>query len=171
MLIRPIRPEDRPALHRFHERLSPASRRARFLSPKPELTAADARYLSEVDGRDHVGLVAAHGADIVGVGRFIRLRTTPDAAEFAIAVADPWQGHGLGGALLRRLAQAALTRDITRFRASALADNAAIMRLIDGYAAASGDPVARDRSGSVIEVEFPLRAGVAPEMISGCAGS
>jgi L-amino acid N-acyltransferase YncA len=43
--------------------------------------------------------------------------------EIAATVADAWQGHGLGGALLARLIQHAAGEGHTVLRASALATN------------------------------------------------
>ena len=91
--------------------LSPLSRYRRFLAPKPRLSPSELRYLTEVDGRDHVALVAVAPRTPPtawsGVGRFVRLAEAPDTAEFAIVVADDWQGRGLGRALAERLAAAA----------------------------------------------------------------
>ena len=38
--------------------LSETSVQRRFLSPKPRFSRAELRYLTEVDGRNHVALVA-----------------------------------------------------------------------------------------------------------------
>jgi GNAT superfamily N-acetyltransferase len=133
VLIRPIRPDDKQRLDAGFRALSPLSRYRRFLAPKPRLTSSDLRYLTEVDGRDHVALVAlAAGAPdlLVAVGRFIRLADAPETAEFAIVVADSWQGRGLGRALAERLAGAARERGIRRFQALTLEDNAPVHRLI-----------------------------------------
>jgi len=136
--IRPIRPDDGRALCAAHERLSPKSQYQRFLGAKPRLSAADARYLTDVDGIDHYALVATptDRADwIMGVGRFVRREDESDAAEFAVVVGDPFQGEGIGTELIDRLARAARERGIARFTAMVLADNRAAHRLIHRLAA------------------------------------
>ncbi len=157
--IRPITPDDHDRLRASHARLSPESRYRRFLATKPELTSADARYLVEVDGRDHLALVATLPDDpaepIVAVARYIRLPTEPSVAEFAIVVGDDYQRQGLAGELMARLAHAAVAHGITRFRATMLADNLAIRRLTESVAAG---PVKRRTLGSVSEVEIELAA-------------
>jgi RimJ/RimL family protein N-acetyltransferase len=179
-MIRPIRPDDTERLRLSHERLSEESRYRRFMSSKPSLSASDARYLVDIDGCNHYALVATvaepDGEAIIGVARYIRLRGNPAVAEFAIVVGDAWQRRGLAGELLGRLADAAVTRGVTRFCATILVDNMAISRVIERLAAG---PVSRRRQGSVLEVEFPLPtrepidppAGRAPAMIAAWAGS
>ncbi|HET9101895.1 MAG TPA: GNAT family N-acetyltransferase [Solirubrobacteraceae bacterium] len=158
--IRPIRPEDGSRLQAYHAGLSAESRYRRFLGAKPTLSAADARYLAEIDGEDHVAYVAtvmgAGGEDaIVAVGRFIRLPDDPRAAEFAIVVGDAWQRQGLATELLRRLAIAASRRGIERFRATMLSDNLAIQRMLERLAVGE---VRRSRRGNVTEMEIVLPA-------------
>ncbi len=158
--IRPIRADDGVRLRASHARLSPESRYRRFLAAKPTLTESDARYLVEVDGRDHVALVATapvDGADgeIVAVARFVRLPDEPDTAEFAIVVADAYQRRGLATELLRDLAAAATERGITRFRATMLSDNLAIQRMLERLAVGEASYL---RRGSVIEMEIALPA-------------
>jgi hypothetical protein len=91
VLIRPIRPDDGEALSASHARLSPESRYRRFLSAKPELTGADVRYLVQVDGIDHIALVATQpwlrDEPIVAVARCIRIPGSPEVGEVAIVVA------------------------------------------------------------------------------------
>lgn len=171
IIIRPIRPDDGERLQRSHARLSATARRARYLAPKPHLSAADARYLAEVDGRDHVALVAARGDEIVGVARFVRLPDDPRTAEFAIVVADDWQRRGLGSELLRRLAEEAVSRGVDHFAATALAENTGIHRLVDAFAAAAatGRGARWRQDGSLAEVRFDLRPAAVPAMIAGCA--
>jgi RimJ/RimL family protein N-acetyltransferase len=130
--LRPIRPDDKDLLVAGLGRLSERSVYQRFLSPKPRLTASELRYLTEVDHVDHVALVAVLAkspATLVGVGRWVRDDEHPDEAEMAITVADDLQGRGVGSAIGRALADAALERGITRFTATMLADNVAAHRL------------------------------------------
>ena len=63
VLIRPIRPDDKGMLSDGLRRLSPESAQRRFLTPKRSFSRTELRYLTEVDGRDHVALVAEHPAD------------------------------------------------------------------------------------------------------------
>jgi RimJ/RimL family protein N-acetyltransferase len=155
--IRPIGPDDHERLRASHARLSPESRYRRFLGTKPELTSADARYLVEVDGSDHLALVATLPEEpdepIVAVARYIRLPDDPAAAEFAIVVGDDYQRQGLAGELMTRLADAAVARGVKRFRATMLADNIAIQRVTANLAAG---PFKQRQRGSLSEVEIEL---------------
>ena len=155
--IRPIRADDGERLSASHARLSPESRYRRFLATKPELTVADVHYLVDVDGIDHIALVATRqspdGEQIVGVARCIRIPGSPDIGEFAIVVADDLHRHGVGSRLLGDLAEQAVARGITRFRAMMLADNAAIQRLLATFAVG---PVTRRNHGVTTEMEIEL---------------
>jgi len=135
--IRAIRPHDKDELAAALASLSPASVHARFLSAKPSFSEAELRYLTEVDGWDHVALVASPVEDpeaIVGVARFVRDRDQPDTAEFAIVVDDAWQGLGLGSRLAEALVGRALARGVRRFTATTLSDNHAVQRVIANIA-------------------------------------
>ena len=131
--FRHIRPDDKGRLSAALGRLSPESRHRRFLMPKPRFSSAELRYLTEIDGFDHVAVVAVLAEDpdvFVAVGRFVRLREDPATAEVAIVVGDPFQGQGLGRALGRRLADEALERGVLRFSATLLGENVAAHRLL-----------------------------------------
>jgi protein lysine acetyltransferase len=125
VIIRPIAPADAPRLNAAHGRLSPETVRRRYLAPKPHLSARDLRYLTEVDGVDHLAFVALQGGAIVGVARCVRSPEDPREAEAAIVVGDAFQRQGLGRRLGRVLADAARERGIERFTATLLSDNAA----------------------------------------------
>jgi RimJ/RimL family protein N-acetyltransferase len=129
-VIRPIEPGDKEALVEGLRRLSDESIRRRFLAAKPRFTAAELRYLTEVDGRNHIALVAELDGELVAVARCVRLPDRPDTAEMAIVVGDPFQGEGLGRALTLALADAAVAVGIRRFAATMLGDNEAARRLM-----------------------------------------
>jgi protein lysine acetyltransferase len=137
VLIRPIEPGDKRKLANAFGHLSAETVHRRFLSPKPRLSAAELRYLTEVDGDDHVAYVAVL-ADrpewLVAVGRFVRLLEDPATAEFAIVVGDPWQNKGLGKRLASLLARDAVAHGVRRFTAFTLADNVPAQRLIETIA-------------------------------------
>jgi acetyltransferase len=133
ILIRPIAATDKVRLSVALGRLSDRAIRQRFLAAKPRLTSAELRYLTEVDGRDHIALVAVPADDpesIVAVARCVRFPDAPDTAEFAIVVGDPLQGRGLGSLLARELATAARAAGIRRFSATMAGENVAVRRLI-----------------------------------------
>jgi GNAT superfamily N-acetyltransferase len=133
--VRPIRPGDKAKLAAGLTRLSETSRQKRFLGPKPKLTSAELRYLTEVDGHDHFAVVGVtpNTGDIVASARWVRLAEDPQAAEAAIVVCDDLQGKGLGKQLARMLADAARLHGVRRIHATMLADNPpalALMRVI-----------------------------------------
>jgi RimJ/RimL family protein N-acetyltransferase len=132
VLVRPITADDKALLVRGMASLSPQSARLRFLAPKNHLTLAELRYLTEVDHIDHYALVAVLADDpttMAGVGRWVRDREHPDAAEVAVVVGDCYQGQGLGTALGIALADGARALGIARFTAVMLPENTAAQRL------------------------------------------
>ena len=115
--LRPIRPEDAGLESEFVESLSPRSRRLRFSSALRSLTPAMLARFTQIDYDREMALIALAGDEgaerEVAVCRYIRL---PDgrSCEFAIVVADEWQGRGLGPLMMRRLAQVARERGMER---------------------------------------------------------
>jgi RimJ/RimL family protein N-acetyltransferase len=139
--VRPIRPEDKRLLAEGIRHQSAETIQRRFMSPKPRLTAAELRYLTEVDGEDHVAMIAFEaGAPqdrpdaMVGVARFVRDRIQRDTAEFAILICDSYQRRGAGTALSMVLTDEARVRGITHFTAVTQPDNVPAQRLIAGIA-------------------------------------
>jgi RimJ/RimL family protein N-acetyltransferase len=133
LYVRHVQPGDREMIAKAWSLLSPESQRRRFLAPKPHLTGRDLRYLTEIDGHDHVALVAVRLDDprrLVAVARYVRLRDDPEVAEVAVTVADPMQGQGIGRMLGILLADEARGRGIRSFSASILSDNAPALRLM-----------------------------------------
>jgi RimJ/RimL family protein N-acetyltransferase len=131
VLIRPIRAADAPLLADGFARLSLRSRQMRFLTPKTELSAAELRYLTEVDHHDHeaLGAVEHAGGRGVGIARYIRSAEDAQSAEIAVTVVDEWQGRGLGTELVAQLSERAVAEGTRRFTALAGADNVAVARL------------------------------------------
>lgn len=148
--IRPITPEDAPALRAFHSRLSDASIYLRYFAPHPELSDDDLSHLTRVDYRDRVALIALDEGELVGVGRFDRVDS--ESAEVAFIVRDDHQGHGLGSALLGHLVEAARDRGISRFVAEVLPQNG---RMISTFAHC-GLPMKRHYEDGVVNLVMEL---------------
>jgi GNAT superfamily N-acetyltransferase len=134
LLIRPIRPDDKGLLTDGIARLSQRTLTRRFLSPKTRLSPAELRYLTEVDGHDHVAYVALTAGEprhLVAVGRWVRSHERPRVAEVAFVVGDSWQGRGVGSLLAAALADEARFRGIRCFTATMQADNLPAHRLVE----------------------------------------
>lgn len=128
--IRAVRPDDRPAFLRAFARLSERTIYHRFFQAKPRLTERELRYLTDLDFRDHVALVAeiesADGRrEGIGVGRFVRVHPPQarDRAEVAFTVDDQHQGRGVASHLLDHLARIARGLGYVAFEADVLPDN------------------------------------------------
>jgi len=132
VLIRPVRGADAPLLADGFARLSARSRQMRFLTPKKELSPAELRYFTDVDHHDHEALGALDQANGRGVGiaRYVRDASDPQAAEIAVTIVDDWQGRGLGAELLSQLSDRARQEGIRRFTALVTAGNTAMTRLL-----------------------------------------
>lgn len=156
--IRPIDPSDAPGLADFYARLSPESRRRRFLGPAVVDDALIARFTDEPDG----GLVAVlsepgpRDGEIVGHASV--QADGADRAELAFAVADELQGRGLGRILVEMAAELARRRGFREATASLLADNAPMRRLLHG---AGAEIVTADIDGGVEEIRLRLPTSVA----------
>ena len=132
VLIRPVRSTDAALLADGFARLSAASRQMRFLGVKKELSAAELRYFTDVDHHDHeaLGALDLAGGHGVGIARYIRDASDPQAAEIAVTIVDDWQGRGLGTELLARLSGRARQEGIRRFTALADPGNVAVGALL-----------------------------------------
>ena len=133
VLIRPIRPDDKARLEDGLRRLSVETIRRRFLAAKPAFSAAELRYLTEIDHHSHIALVATdEDGDLVAVARAVR--TKPDTMEMAVVVGDPLQGQALGRELAARLSDLAQEQGIRYFAATMAGENLVARRLIRSVA-------------------------------------
>jgi GNAT superfamily N-acetyltransferase len=158
VVIRPVQRTDAGRLADGFSRMSNESRRMRFLLPKKALSAAELRYLTDIDHHDHEALGALDPDDGRGVGiaRYVRHRDNPDAAEVAVAVIDEWHRRGLGTLLLARISERARDEGIRRFTGLVSADNVAMIALLHRFGAA----ITRINSeAGTYEFELSLVAG------------
>lgn len=133
ILVRPIEPGDKGRLAEGLRNLSDKTIRRRFLAAKPRFSSAELRYLTEVDGHDHIALVAVLADDpdaLVAVARCVRLPERPDTAEMAVVVGDPFQGLGLGRRMSQLLADEARAAGVRRFAATMLGENVPAQRIM-----------------------------------------
>jgi len=132
VLVRPIEPQDAAAERAFVAGMSPSTRLRRFHFGLNELPQAMLQAFIHADQKTHVALVAEDEADghrIVADARYV-VDGDKQTAEFALAVADAWQGLGLGRKLMLRLLGRARNSGIKRLSGDVLADNAPMLALM-----------------------------------------
>jgi GNAT superfamily N-acetyltransferase len=126
--IRPLRNGDAATVLAVFERLGDESRRHRFGAAKPRLTQTELAQLARVDATHHA--VVAYVPGDPGPAGIARLVRDGPSAEVACAVADEWQGRGIGGVLLGELAALARAAGITELHATVAGDNPRIVSLL-----------------------------------------
>jgi GNAT superfamily N-acetyltransferase len=153
LALRYIGPHDRHGLATLFARLSPESRRRRFLSMKGELTSRELAYFTDIDHVHHEAVAAIDQRDgsIVGVGRYARDAGRATVAEVAVEVADELHGMGVGTALVTHVVRRARENCFTLLTATTLWENQsarALLRRVGFRARAS--------HGSEVEHELKL---------------
>ena len=131
LTIRPIRPEDEPALVDFHHRLSEQSVYMRYASVAKLSQRVAHDRLARICFNDYdreIALVAEDGDQLVGVARLTKRFGTGDG-EFAMLVSDDRQRRGLGTELLRRLVEIGEDEGLERITADILRENGAMQRV------------------------------------------
>ncbi len=133
ILVRPIRPEDAIIEKSFVENLSVESRYFRFMSPIHEVSRQMLARFTQIDYDREMALVAvldegSAEARIIGVARYV---SNPDgqSCEFALTVADDWQGKGIGRQLMQRLMTFARDRGLQIMEGDVLSRNHKMLRL------------------------------------------
>ena len=158
--IRPIRPEDEPQLVRFHSTLSEQSVYRRYFA----LINLESRIRHErltrmcfIDYDRQMALVAEHPnqkdspGEIIGVGRVIK-SPLQNEAELAAIVSDSFQRKGIGRALVNRLVAFAKDEKLELLRASVLAENPAMQKLLES----AGFEFHKSSSPDIVEGELWL---------------
>ena len=132
VLLREAGPSDVPLVDALHARCSPASRRARFLSPSPRLNPQQLRALVDPVGGRSVLALTRDGGSAVGLAdlRLADPVSPTPTATFGVLVEDTWQHRGLGTALVRRVAETAEELGMRELIGTVPADEVRITRLL-----------------------------------------
>jgi acetyltransferase len=105
-ITRHVLPQDRELLNAFFHGLSADARCSRFMHPVSEVSSKLLGQFTQMDYANHVALVAEVFVDgcevVIGQARYARAAHA-SSAEFAVSVADSWQGNGLAKLLLARI--------------------------------------------------------------------
>ena len=133
ILLRPIVPEDEPALQAAFTKLTPEEVRLRFFIPMKTLSHFAAVRFTQIDYDREMGLILTEPGrpgttEIFGVANII---ADPDnfGAEYAIVVRHDMIGLGLGIVLMRRTIDYARNRGITEIFGDVLSANQPMLKL------------------------------------------
>lgn len=131
--LRPIRPEDEPALQAAFAKLTPREVQLRFFVPMKTLSHMAAARFTQIDyDREMALILTRHGVpgktEIYGV---VRLIADPDneRAEYAIIVNHDMTGQGLGIYLMRRIIDYARARGIGEIYGDVLRENETMLKV------------------------------------------
>jgi acetyl coenzyme A synthetase (ADP forming)-like protein len=150
--VRPVRSADREGLLAFLRGLSESSRVFRFFAQTTEtFLEKEAARVSDVDYTTLYSIVATTGERQRIVAHAMYGETRPRHAEVAFAVADDFQGRGLGTILLGHLAEVAEANGYDVFEAEVLAAN---HQMINVFRESGFPTEVKARSGELL-VTFP----------------
>ena len=155
--IRAIRAADFELEKEFVVGLSSATGYQRLMSTRRP-SADEIRRFTDIDYEREMALIATIAIEghkqgheqgrerQVGVARYVKDEAVPGEAEFAIVLADEWQGRGLGRKLLTSLLAAAKSQGVRRLVGTALSSNEGMLAL----ARRTGFRLARDPASATI---------------------
>ena len=141
--LRPIRPEDEPALQVAFSKLTPEEVRLRFFVPMKTFSHMMAARFTQIDyDREMVLILTEHGIpgtkEIYAV---VQISSDPgrERAEYAILVRGDVTGMGLGVFLMRRILDYSRSRGLREIYGDVLSDNHTMLKLAKllGFKAAS----------------------------------
>jgi acetyltransferase len=160
--IRPISAADLALEREFVDGLSASTGYKRLMSARrPSLD--EIRRFTDIDPERELALVAiaqVQGRERqIGVARCVKDKSSPSEAEFAIVLADDWQGRGLGTRLLGSLLVAAKSDGVRRLVGTTMSENRGMLALARkmGFTLAS-DP----GSATITNMTLDLAASVLP---------
>lgn len=140
--VRPIHPDDAQMLQDFVRRMSPESRYFRFVSTMRELSVKMLARFTLIDYDREMALVAIYRERtpnedgsfteterIIAVSRYV---TNPDLStcEFSLAVADEFNGQGLGSRMMLSIMDVARSKGLMQIEGLVLTNNAPMLKLM-----------------------------------------
>ena len=147
--ICPITAADAELIGEFVRSLSSETRYLRFMTAVNGLDPRTMDRLTRINHLHDAALIAivkeASGHRVAGVGRYA-LNADGKSCEFAIVVADDWQGRGLGRRVLTLLINTAAARQLKRIEGDVLAINEPMLAFVKALGfevSASPDPTTR----------------------------
>ncbi len=156
VFVRFLKQSDKEYIEKGYKELSYKSQYFRFISPPRSLSDKYLKYLTDIDNKNHVAMIAfaieKPSKRAIGVARYIRLIDNPGSAEYAITVADSFQNQGLGTILFNLLIEHAKRNNISNLTGYILSENYAMLKIVKHH----NINIQREE-GSLLRVDLPLK--------------
>jgi acetyltransferase len=156
VLLRPMKPEDEPLVSEFLGKCSEETIYFRYFKLIKKWTHEMLIRFTQNDYDRELGLMAIGqppGPEIMmGVSRMV-MASDRSSAEFAVIVADPWQGKGLGPKLVERITEIAREQKVKLLRGDVLAQNQPMLEMVKRL----GFSLRKDVEGGTYRVEMALQ--------------
>ena len=162
VLLRPMKPEDEPLVSDFLGKCSEETIYFRYFKLIKKWTHEMLIRFTQNDYDRELGLMAIGlppGPEVMmGVSRMV-MAADRSTAEFAVIVADPWQGKGLGPKLVERITEIAREQGVKLLTGDVLAQNQPMLEMVKRL----GFVLKKDTEGGTFRVEMALQeAGPRP---------
>jgi len=135
-ILRPIRPEDEPLEAQMFTLFSKETVYFRFFGYVPHVTHDLLTRFTHIDYDREMAIMAEiqdkpdGPPSMAGVVRLVG-DAWNENAEYAIVVADPWQGQGLGGKMTDYILEIARDRGVRKVYGSVLSNNEGMIRIFE----------------------------------------
>jgi acetyltransferase len=155
VLLRPMRPEDEPLVSQFLASCSEETVYFRYFRLIKRWTHEMLIRFTQNDYDREVGLMAISqppGPEVMlGVSRLV-MAADRATAEFAVIVADPWQGKGLGPKLVEGVIEIAREQGVKVLHGDVLAQNQPMLEMVKRL----GFKLKKDAEGQTVRAEMEL---------------
>ena len=155
VLVRPMRPEDEPAVHRFLARVTAEDLRLRFFHAMKEFSHSFIARLTQLDYARAMAFVALDPktGEMMGAVR-LHSDLLYESGEYAILLQSDLKGKGLGWALMQLLIRYARSEGLKRLFGQVLAENSTMLSMCrDLGFTVTADPT----DHSIVDVMLDLR--------------
>jgi acetyltransferase len=157
VLLRPMKPEDEPLVSEFLGKCSEETVYFRYFRLIKKWTHEMLIRFTQNDYDREIGLMAIGqppGPEVMmGVSRMV-MAADRSTAEFAVIVADPWQGKGLGPKLVEKIKDIAREQQVKLLRGDVLAQNQPMLEMVKRL----GFTLRKDAEGGTVQAEIALQA-------------
>ncbi|MBR0752371.1 bifunctional acetate--CoA ligase family protein/GNAT family N-acetyltransferase [Bradyrhizobium jicamae] len=167
VVVRPMRPEDEPAVHSFLARVTAEDLRLRFFHAMKEFSHSFVARLTQLDYARAMAFVALDPATGEMMGA-VRLHSDSlyENGEYAILLQSDLKGKGLGWALMQLLIHYARSEGLKRLSGQVLAENSTMLQMCrDLGFKVTADPEDHSIVDVVLDLALPFVDAVGADIL------